>query len=238
MVARMRPGGMGLPPADPAAAGFFVACVTICRLSPHHHVPFFLPDRLRVALARCPVWAACACVVWVQGCALEQRAEPVPAALTIPQVLAAPPPIAIPPAPKVAALPRVQARAWAWVQAQLEAQPDPKIEADALPLEQGAASWYGAALHRRRTASGERFDMHALTAAHRTLPFGTLVCVRSLVNNKVVQVRINDRGPHAANRIIDLSHAAAQSLGMLGLGIKSVALTVLEPEEEGCAAPS
>ena len=120
------------------------------------------------------------------------------------------------------------------VEAKIEAQPDPKIEADAQPLEQGAASWYGAALHRRRTASGERFDMHALTAAHRTLPFGTQVCVRSLVNGKVVQVRINDRGPHAANRIIDLSHAAAQSLGMLGLGIKSVALTVLEPDEESC----
>ena len=108
-------------------------------------------------------------------------------------------------------------------------------ETVAQPVEQGEASWYGAELHRRRTASGERFDMHAFTAAHPSLPFGTQVCVRSLVNGKVVRVRINDRGPHAANRIIDLSHAAAQSLGMLGLGIKSVALTVMEPEEEGCA---
>ena len=78
--------------------------------------------------------------------------------------------------------------------------------------------------------------MHAFTAAHPTLPFGTHVCVRSLVNGKVVQVRINDRGPHVANRIIDLSQAAAQSLGMLGRGIKSVALTVLEPEEKDCAS--
>lgn len=100
--------------------------------------------------------------------------------------------------------------------------------------EQGQASWYGAKLHRRRTASGERFDMHALTAAHRTLPFGTQVCVRSLVSDKAVKVRINDRGPHAANRIIDLSRAAAQSLGMLERGTKSVALTVLEAGEEDC----
>lgn len=77
--------------------------------------------------------------------------------------------------------------------------------------------------------------MYALTAAHRTLPFGTLVCVRSLGSGKVVQVRINDRGPHVASRIIDLSRAAAQSLGMLKRGTKSVALTVLEPEEESCA---
>ena len=112
---------------------------------------------------------------------------------------------------------------------------DETDEATASPDEQGKASWYGAALHRRRTASGERFDMHALTAAHRTLPFGTQVCVRSLVNGKAVKVRINDRGPHVANRIIDLSRAAAQSLNMLGRGTKSVALTVLEPEEKNCA---
>ncbi len=101
--------------------------------------------------------------------------------------------------------------------------------------EQGQASWYGASLHRRRTASGERFDMHAFTAAHRSLPFGTQVCVRSLVNGKVVQVRINDRGPHTAGRIIDLSRAAARALGMLGRGTKPVALTVLEPGETDCA---
>lgn len=77
--------------------------------------------------------------------------------------------------------------------------------------------------------------MHAFTAAHPSLPFGTQVCVRSLVNGKVVRVRINDRGPHAANRIIDLSRAAAQSLGMLGRGTKSVTLTVIEPEEKDCA---
>ena len=228
----MRVGGMDLLPADPALAGFFVACVTICRLSTDYQTPLSLFPRLRAVLTYSPVSAACMCALLVQGCALEQRAEPLPTASAAPQVLAAPPPLAIPPAPKVATPPKVQARA----QTQVAAPPDQTIEADAQPLEQGAASWYGAALHRRRTASGERFDMHAFTAAHPTLPFGTQVCVRSLVNGKVVQVRINDRGPHVANRIIDLSHAAAQSLGMLGRGIKSVALTVLEPEEKDCAS--
>ena len=90
--------------------------------------------------------------------------------------------------------------------------------------EYGLASWYGAQLHRKRTASGERFDMHALTAAHRTLPFGSLVCVRSLTTGREVVVRINDRGPHAPGRVIDLSRAAADALGMLDLGTKQVAL--------------
>lgn len=108
--------------------------------------------------------------------------------------------------------------------------------ADTLPaLERGLASWYGAQLHRRRTASGERFDMHALTAAHPSLPFGSQVCVRSLVTGKTVVVRINDRGPHVGNRIIDLSRAAAQALGMLGLGTKPVALTALKHASQDCA---
>lgn len=106
---------------------------------------------------------------------------------------------------------------------------------DAEPDEQGMASWYGARFHKRRTASGERFDMYALTAAHPTLPFGTRVCVRSLSTGRSVQVRINDRGPHAAGRIIDLSQAAAKQLGMLGLGTKSVAITALAAEDDaGC----
>lgn len=97
--------------------------------------------------------------------------------------------------------------------------------------EYGLASWYGAQLHRKRTASGERFDMHALTAAHRTLPFGSLVCVRSLTTGREVVVRINDRGPHAPGRVIDLSRAAADALGMLDLGTKQVAL--LDSTDEG-----
>ena len=98
--------------------------------------------------------------------------------------------------------------------------------------EYGLASWYGAQLHRKRTASGERFDMHALTAAHRTLPFGSLVCVRSLTTGREVVVRINDRGPHAPGRVIDLSRAAADALGMLDLGTKQVALFDSTDERE------
>lgn len=95
-------------------------------------------------------------------------------------------------------------------------------------FERGGASWYGIQFHQRRTASGERFDMTALTAAHKTLPFNTRVCVRSLVNGSEVLVRVNDRGPYAAGRVIDLSRAAADRIGLTGLGIKQVALTVID----------
>ena len=96
-------------------------------------------------------------------------------------------------------------------------------------LREGTASWYGAAFHGRRTASGERFDMHDFTAAHPTLPFGTVVEVRSLVNGRTVRVRINDRGPFIGRRVIDLSHAAAQALGLLGRGTKRVQIRPLAP---------
>ena len=115
--------------------------------------------------------------------------------------------------------------------------PDEDEDEDAPPLpgnpyelretERGGASWYGARFHRRRTASGELFDMRALTAAHRTLPFGTRVCVRSLLTGRAVEVRINDRGPFHPGRVIDLSQAAAEKLGSKGLGIKQVALATL-----------
>jgi rare lipoprotein A len=82
----------------------------------------------------------------------------------------------------------------------------------------GVASYYGKEFHGRKTASGERYDMHALTAAHRTLPFGTIVRVTSAASGKSVQVRINDRGPFIADRIIDLSYAAAKAIGMLSVG--------------------
>ena len=101
-------------------------------------------------------------------------------------------------------------------------------------FERGGASWYGMQFHQRKTASGERFDMGALTAAHRTLPFGSQVCVRSLVNGLEVLVRINDRGPFAAGQVIDLSRAAAEALGMVGLGIKQVSLTLVEDSTARC----
>ena len=96
-------------------------------------------------------------------------------------------------------------------------------------IERGGASWYGPGFHGRRTASGERYDMNALTAAHRTLPFGTWVRVHSLVNGREVDVRITDRGPVARGRIIDVSRAAAMQLDMLGLGFKQVALLTPSP---------
>ncbi len=82
--------------------------------------------------------------------------------------------------------------------------------------EVGVASWYGVPHHGKQTASGETYDMNSLTAAHRTLPFGTRVRVVNLKNSRSVEVRINDRGPFVAGRIIDLSRAAARSLGMPG----------------------
>jgi rare lipoprotein A len=93
--------------------------------------------------------------------------------------------------------------------------------------ETGRASWYGEPHHGRPTANGERFDMNALTAAHRTLPFGTRLRVVNLDNHRDVEVRINDRGPVAPGRIIDLSYAAARALGAVGAGIVPVRLTVL-----------
>ena len=95
-------------------------------------------------------------------------------------------------------------------------------------LERGQASWYGPRFHGRRTASGERYDQHALTAAHKTLPFGTLVRVRSLVTGKEVDVRVTDRGPFTRGRVIDLSRAAAEALGMMGVGVKQVSLHIVE----------
>ena len=108
--------------------------------------------------------------------------------------------------------------------------PEPAPESD----QQGLASWYGPRFHGRRTASGEIFNRRALTAAHRTLPFGTRVCVRSQLTGRAVVVRINDRGPFTGNRVIDLSQAAAQELGMQGLGIKPVELWLLEEGEGDC----
>ena len=105
-------------------------------------------------------------------------------------------------------------------------------------FERGAASWYGPGFHGRLTASGERYNMHAFTAAHRTLPFGTVVRVHSLVNGRDVDLRITDRGPFSRNRIIDVSRAAAAELGMLGLGFKEVVLLVPESIPAVVAPPA
>lgn len=92
----------------------------------------------------------------------------------------------------------------------------------ATPLASGLASWYGERFHGRPTASGEPFDMHGLTAAHRTLPFGTPVEITNLHNGRTVVVRINDRGPSSHQRVIDLSYGAARELGMVGAGTARV----------------
>ncbi len=95
-----------------------------------------------------------------------------------------------------------------------------------IPTEEGIASWYGERFHGRLTASGETFDMQALTAAHPTLPFGTIVRVTNMKNRRTVDVRINDRGPYAKGRIIDLSYAAAKQLEMIDAGAVEVRLEV------------
>jgi rare lipoprotein A len=86
----------------------------------------------------------------------------------------------------------------------------------------GVASWYGKTHQGRTTANGEAFDMNAMTAAHRTLPFGTVVRVTNLANNRMDKIRINDRGPYVKGRIIDLSARAARALGMADDGVAKV----------------
>ena len=90
------------------------------------------------------------------------------------------------------------------------------------------ASWYGKPFHGRKTASGERYDMGELTAAHRTLTFGTIVEVKDLEQGGKVRVRINDRGPFVDGRIIDLSRAAARKLGMVDRGVIRVRVVVVD----------
>lgn len=97
--------------------------------------------------------------------------------------------------------------------------------------EQGIASWYGTMFHKQRTSSGERYNMLAMTAAHKTLPLPTYVQVTNLKNGKKVIVKVNDRGPFAPNRIIDLSYVAAKKLGMLGHGTARVDVVAIDPDE-------
>lgn len=93
--------------------------------------------------------------------------------------------------------------------------------------DRGIASWYGEQFHGKQAANGEIFDMEAMTAAHRTLPLGSVVRVVNLTNGKHVRVRINDRGPYVNGRILDLSHAAATKLGMVQGGLSIIQLEVV-----------
>ena len=94
----------------------------------------------------------------------------------------------------------------------------------------GLASWYGQRHHGQATASGEVFDMNKMTAAHRTLPFGTRVKVTNVENGRSVVVRVNDRGPWVKDRVIDVSRAAGRALGMTGEGVARVEVVVLGAE--------
>jgi rare lipoprotein A len=91
----------------------------------------------------------------------------------------------------------------------------------------GMASYYGKKFHGRKTANGERFDMNKLTAAHRSYPFGTVLQVTNLRNNKQVKVRVNDRGPYVGSRVIDLSKQAAKELGFVSSGVTKVKIEVV-----------
>jgi len=101
----------------------------------------------------------------------------------------------------------------------------------------GVASWYGPGFHGNRTANGEIYDQYELTAAHPSLPLGTRVMVTNLENGRAVQVRINDRGPFVGGRAIDLSYAAARTIGMVGPGTVRVRIEVLGPTTLAAAVP-
>ena len=95
--------------------------------------------------------------------------------------------------------------------------------------QQGIASWYGTKFHKKRTSSGEQYDMYAMTAAHKTLPLPTYLQVKNLSNDKTVIVKVNDRGPFHGQRILDLSYAAARKLGILNKGTGYVEISALTP---------
>src|SRR5581483_7082209 len=101
---------------------------------------------------------------------------------------------------------------------------------DESKIQKGMASWYGPGFHGKRTANGEVYNQHALTAAHRTLPMGTRAVVTNVDTGESVEVRINDRGPYKYGRVIDLSYAAARQIGMWATGTAPVRIEVLNPD--------
>ncbi|WHZ12006.1 MAG: Septum-associated rare lipoprotein A [Burkholderiaceae bacterium] len=110
---------------------------------------------------------------------------------------------------------------------------DAEAQSSAEPTEQqGLASWYGPRFHGRRTASGERYNMHAMTAAHPKLPLGSYARVTAVASGKSVVVRITDRGPYVKRRIIDLSKAAAARLGLLKRGVGEVVVQSVPPPDQ------
>ncbi|MBC2715090.1 MAG: septal ring lytic transglycosylase RlpA family protein [Desulfobacteraceae bacterium] len=98
--------------------------------------------------------------------------------------------------------------------------------------QQGVASWYGEKFHEKKTANGETYNMYAMTAAHKTLPFGTMVEVKNIENSKTTIVRVNDRGPFCRDRIIDLSFTAAKEIEMINNGTAAVEIVALGNDDE------
>lgn len=181
--------------------------------------------------------AACGAAVlaaWLGGCAAPESR---PQGEAAPPVAAEPGPAAV--APPARPAPRQPALRMKPERGPAETTGPPALRAPEpeppVLLASGVASWYADSLHGRRTANGERYNREEYTAAHRSLPFGARLCVRSLVNGRTVIVRVNDRGPFTPGRIIDLSRAAAEDLGMMGLGIKSVELWQVGADDESCS---
>lgn len=171
------------------------------------------------------LWLAAACAVALTGCAIRARrpiAQPLPRGL-------------YPPAPNVLAIPNAVPR----YEPRSPLANPPFYEVDGhryhvLPtakgyVARGIASWYGPKFTGQRTATGERYNMYAMTAASKTLPLPCFVRVTNLENGRRVVVRVNDRGPFVANRLIDLSYAAAAKLGMLRSGTAFVEVRAITP---------
>jgi rare lipoprotein A len=131
----------------------------------------------------------------------------------------------VPPAPAPSSQPAPNSSAPA--PSQPSTRSSPEASGNPIYSEQGVASWYGFPFHGRRASDGEVYDMNQMVAAHRTLPFNTIVRVTNLNNGKQTEVRIIDRGPFVEGRIIDLSHAAALAIDMVGTGTAPVKIEVL-----------
>ncbi|MEP7282925.1 MAG: septal ring lytic transglycosylase RlpA family protein [Rubrivivax sp.] len=165
--------------------------------------------------------------------------SPAPAPATAPKTPPPAPPALAPPAEAPLAAASAPESAPEPATADARAAPAPRASVESAPprsdesAEQGIASWYGARFHGRTTASGETFDMNALTAAHRSLRMGTRVLVRSLASGRTVIVRINDRGPARRDRLIDLSRAAARRIGLSGIG--RIEMRVLGADDDAAA---
>ncbi len=191
--------------------------------------------------------AACSTLDSGQGTSIERTRlpEPAPAVVAPPVAIPEPPPVAKP-APKPKALTREQEAAalmnvadavprhealkeWAnrpYVNRGRRYVPMTRRKAF---IQRGEASWYGRPFHGRKTAIGERYDMRALTAAHPTRPLPSYVKVTSLETGRTIVVRVNDRGPYAQGRVIDLSFAAAAKLGFTDRGVTPVEISLIVP---------